>query len=212
MGVCAYLKDLGVLELLKRRGVEVDDRGVKRGGGPQQVVGLQQFGSESEVDELADQAHERLESSKLGAPNLYPVVSEIFGELALNAAQHSESPMGSFGFIQFFRFSDGERFVCAVADGGIGIRRSLERNPDLVGRFHYDWDAIELAVQERVSSTGDQHRGIGLFGVAEDMRNPGHQLILHSGQGAVERREDVEASARRVTLFPGTLAYAGIPT
>lgn len=129
----------------------------------------------------------------------------------MNAVQHSNSPIGAFGFIQFYEFSHGQRFVCAVADGGIGIRKSLEQNPDLVSRFHYDWDAIELAIRELVSSTGDQHRGIGLFGVAEDMRNPQHQLILHSGQGVLELREDVQSEARRTTLFPGTLAFTGIP-
>lgn len=212
MGVCAYLKGLGVFDLLKQHGVKVDDRGVRGTGSRQHVLELQRFDSESDVDRLADEAHERLQVSKLGAINLYPLVSEVFGELAMNAVQHSESPVGAFGFIQFFDFEAGQRFVCAVGDGGIGIKSSLERNSDLAGRFHYDWDAIELAVRERISSTQDQHRGIGLFGVAEDMRDPRHQLLIHSGQGVLEIREDVESSARRTTLFPGTLAYAGIPT
>lgn len=94
----------------------------------------------------------------------------------------------------------------------MGIRRSLEKNPDLRDRVHYDWDAIELAIRERISGTGDKTRGIGLYGVAEDMRGPRRQLIIHSGQGSLQISEEVESEARRSTLFPGTLAYASLPT
>jgi len=138
-------------------------------------------------------------------------VSEVFAELALNAVEHAESPIGAFGFVQFYEFSEGQRFVCGVADGGIGIRASLERNPTLRSRVPYDWAAIELAVRERVTGTGDQTRGIGLYGVAEDMRKPGRQLILHSGIGSLMISEDMETEAKRTSLFAGTLAYASIP-
>jgi len=143
--------------------------------------------------------------------NLHPLVSEVFAELALNAVEHAESPIGAFGFVQFYEFSEGQRFVCGVADGGIGIRASLERNPTLRSRVPYDWAAIELAVRERVTGTGDQTRGIGLYGVAEDMRKPGRQLILHSGIGSLMISEDMETEAKRTSLFAGTLAYASIP-
>lgn len=98
-----------------------------------------------------------------------------------------------------------------MADGGIGIRRSLERNPLYLNRVPYDWGAIELATRERVSGTGDSSRGIGLFGVAEDMRKPGRQLIIHSGIGLLQIDVDLQSQARRTRLFPGTLAYASIP-
>ena len=62
----------------------------------------------------------------------------------MNAVQHSESPIGALGLIQFYEFQQGRRFVCVVADGGIGIRRSLERNPELKNRVPYDWVAIEF--------------------------------------------------------------------
>lgn len=107
---------------------------------------------------------------------------------------------------------EGQRFVCGVADGGVGIRHSLEQNPELRERVPYDWVAVELAVRERVTGTGEKTRGIGLYGVAEDMRKPGRRLIIHSGIGSLEISEDVEVRAGRVTLFPGTLTYASLPT
>jgi anti-sigma regulatory factor (Ser/Thr protein kinase) len=170
------------------------------------------FRQEREVDDLANQALDALSDAGLGSANLYPLVSEVFAELALNAVEHAESEIGAFGLIQFYEFQYGRRFVCAVADGGIGIRRSLERNPDLRDQVVYDWAAIELALRERVTGTGLKTRGIGLYGVAEDMRKAGRQLIIHSGIGMVEINEEMESQAKRTTLFPGTLAYASIPT
>lgn len=212
MGVSAYLKSLGVFQLLKEDGVEVDDRGVRATSDSHLVLPLTSFWTQAEVDDLANKALDSLSSGRLGATSLYPLVSEVFAELALNAVEHSESPIGAFGFIQFYEFRGGSRFVCGVADGGIGIRRSLERNPELAGKFFYDWDAIERALEERVSGTGLKTRGIGLFGVAEDMRQPNRMLIIHSGLGSVEISEDAQRRAKRTKLFPGTLAYASIPS
>ncbi|OGO50220.1 MAG: hypothetical protein A2148_04295 [Chloroflexi bacterium RBG_16_68_14] len=203
---------MGLFDALKQAGVEVDDRGVRGRSDPQLILPLTRFSEEREVEDLANRALEALNKAGLGAANLHPLVSEIFAELALNAVQHAESPIGAFGLIQFYELQQGRRFVCAVGDGGIGIRRSLERNPDLADQVPYDWVAIELALRERVSGTGSKTRGIGLYGVAEDMRKAGRQLIIHSGIGMVETNEELESEAKRTTLFPGTLAYASIPT
>ena len=159
---------------------------------------------------MADEAIERLHQAKLGAPNMRPLVVETFAELANNALQHADSQVGSFGMIQYYDWSAGPRFICVVADGGIGIRKSLERNPTLRNRLYYDWTAIELALQERISGTGDPTRGIGLYGIAEDMRQPGRHLLVHSGVGIVSQSEELETNARRGSLFPGTLAFASL--
>jgi hypothetical protein len=63
-----------------------------------------------------------------------------------------------------------------------------------------------------VSGTGNPTRGIGLFGISEDMRKPGRQLIIHSGIGAFRINEELTSQVWRTVLFPGTLAYASIPT
>lgn len=212
MGVCVYLKSVGLFGVLRDAGIDVDDRGIADRRDPQLVLPMTRFNEESEVEELANAALESLSRAGLGSANIYPLVSEVFAELALNAVQHSQSSIGAFGFIQFYDSELGQRFVCAVADGGIGIRRSLEQNPALRDRVPYDWVAIELALRERVSGTGVSTRGIGLYGVAEDMRRPGRRLIIHSGIGMLETSEEVESSSQRTTLFPGTLAYASITT
>lgn len=212
IGVCVYLKSLGLFRILHYNAVAADDRGITERLDPQIVLPLTHFQSVSEVENLANAAQDALSESNLGAPNLRSLISEVFAELAMNAVEHAQSPIGAYGFIQFFKFErGGQRFVCGVADGGVGIRRSLERNPALRDRVPYDWTAIELAVRERISGTLEKTRGIGLYGVAEDMRKTGRQLVIHSGIGSLQINEEVESKAGRVTLFPGTLAYASIP-
>ncbi len=213
LGVAIYLKSVELFRILSESGVEVDDRGL--GGSPptQLILPITRFNTETEVDKIANQATDRLTAAGVGAPNLYSVVAEVFAELAMNAVQHSQSEIGSVGLIQFYQADAGERFVCAVADGGIGIRRSLESNPDLRSQATYDWTAIELALEEGISGTGSNRRGIGLFGVAEDMAMPGRQLIIHSGIGLLTTGGGAAAKAMRSSVrFPGTLVSASIPT
>ncbi|MCE2465169.1 MAG: hypothetical protein J4G01_03685 [Dehalococcoidia bacterium] len=211
MRVCIYLQSLGIFGVLKKNGVEVDDRNVPVGDQARLILPLTDFESESSVEKVANDVVLELIDSGLGAPNIHPVVADTFSELALNAVQHSESNVGAFGYIQYHESVKVRRFICAVADGGIGIRRSLEQNPGLRARVPYDWVAIELAMQERVSGTQDPTRGMGLFGVAEEVRKAQRQLLIHSGIGALRIEEELQSRAWRTKLFPGTLAYASIP-
>lgn len=105
MGVSTYLKSLGLFTLLSQHGVTVDERGISNRNDPQLVLPLTGFRHDGEVEELANAALERLADSGLGAANLHPLISEVFPELALNAVQHAQSPVGGFGFIQFYASS-----------------------------------------------------------------------------------------------------------
>lgn len=211
VGVCVYLKSAGLFGMLQSAGVEVDDRGIGNQVDTQVVLPLSRIATENDVTDLVERSTDRLLATSLGAANIIPVVGDVFAELANNAVQHAESPIGAFGFIQFRQTQKGRRFVCVVADGGIGIRASLERNPNLSGLVPYDWTAIERALEERVSGTGDATRGIGLYAIAQEMQMAGRQMIIHSGQGmtSVSALND---RAQRTTLFPGTLISVEIPT
>ena len=211
-GVCIYLKSLGLFGVLQRYGVVVDDLGIYDREDSQLVLPLTRFDTVSDADELTNRANDALKASGMGAANLYPVVSETFGELAMNAVEHSESPIGAYGVIQFYESEFGRRFVCGVADGGIGIRRSLEKNPELRRHVPQDWQAVKLATQERISGTGGRTRGMGLTGIADDMRDTGRSLVLHSGIGSLQIIDGQERSPERTRLFPGTLVSASIPT
>ena len=212
IGVCVYLKSLGLFDILKEWGVEVDDRGIGARDDQKTILPITRFETAADASDVTNRAFARLQSANLGAANLTSLVTELFSELALNAAEHSESKVGAFGCLQFYEFEGGSRFTCTVADGGIGVFASLCRNEALRSRVSYDWDALELAVRERVSGTGHPHRGIGLYGVSEDVRRPESSLLLHSGFGSLEIKENLESRARRTRLFPGTLAFLSIPT
>lgn len=211
LGVCLYLKSLGLFELLNEQGVEVDDRGVATRDDRKVILPVTRFATPADAVDVSNTAFSRLQAAGIGAANLTAVVTELFGELALNAAQHSESEVGAFGSVHFVHFEKGDRFICVVADGGVGVHATLVRNAALRPRISYDWDALELAVRERVSWTGDPTRGIGLYGISEDLRRPGSSLLLHSGLGSLEINENLESAAKRTRLFPGTLALLSIP-
>lgn len=211
-GVATYLKSTDLFALLQENDVDVDDRGLGNPSSDQTILHLVRFSTEFEAEAAANTAIERLGEMGRGAANLYPIISENFAELAFNAVQHAESPFGGLGLIQYFSYPDAPRFALVVADGGIGIRAGLSKNPALAERALYDWTAIELAARERISGTGDATRGIGLFGVAEDARTGSRQLVVHSGIGVLEISEDVRQDSRRTNLFPGTLGAMIVST
>jgi hypothetical protein len=130
MGVCVHLKSIGLFDLLLERGVHVDTQGIPERGPGKTILPITSFQSTTDVDNLVNETFERLQSGDYASANLTPIVTELFAELALNAAQHSESPVGSFACVQFYEYETGSRFTCTVADGGIGVLKSLHRNPD----------------------------------------------------------------------------------
>ncbi len=136
--------------------------------------------------------------------------------LGLNAVQHSESQIGAFGLIQFYESEFSRRFVVRLPTAESGSD-ALWKGTRLSGArlFMTGRNAIELALEEGISGTGSKTRGIGLFGIAEDMRQPDRQLIIHSGIGMMLQTGAPSwkpSATRTQVLFPGTLVSASIPT
>ena len=155
--VCRYLKSLGLLGIAKQHGLLVDDRDIPISSNLQVLLPLTRFDTESQAEALANKALETLEQSGYGSANLYPVVSEVFAELAMNAVQHSESSIGAYGLVQFYEGQGGRRFVGSVADGGIGIRRTVSNQQkwDTLGaeRSGAGWRSGELPEGPVVASS-----------------------------------------------------------
>ena len=210
-GVALYLKELGLFDILKESGVEADDRDLATPESPQVILPLTPLSSQLEVQETENFIIESLGQRGLTSSNLYTDVSVAFGELGNNAVEHAESPIGAYGMVQFYHKQGGRRFVCAIADGGIGIKESLTRIPEHKRYARYDWTAIEYATQERISGTKDKHRGIGLYEIANDMLRPDRELLLHSGLGFLHLEGEAKQPAHRTDLFPGTSALVYIP-
>lgn len=170
------------------------------------VLPLTRVQSEGDVNRLANRAYTELMDERLGRPKIQRTISEAFAELAMNAVEHASSPIGAFGLLQM---TGNQQFAFGIADGGVGIRATLSQKPNIGGDIREDEEAILAALRERVSGTGDPTRGIGLYGIAEEMRKPGSSLVIHSGTGRIQIANGDEMATRE-TLFPGTLTYGAI--
>ena len=210
--MATYLQAIGLYTLLREAGVEVDDQSVPIQSGIDVVLPIVRLRDPVDVVEIANDMLLRLSELRIGAVSVRPLVSDVFCEIALNAVQHAESPIDAYGLIQFHESPHGNSFLCAVADGGIGIRRSLERNPMLTPLVSDDCAAVQLASQERITGVPDKTRGLGLAWLLEETRKPGGEMLLHSGVGVLTIGDGTVRSTGETTPFPGTLVFASIPT
>ncbi len=210
-GMSSYLRDVGLYRILDAERVTIESTDSSTLYLIDIVLPLTRFNSTTEAEDLTNQIHYSLSESRQGPVTIYDVLYETFSELANNAAEHSVSDIGAFGLVQFDKENDN-RFVCAVADGGIGIQDSLLRNPQHREFVDYEWAAMERATEELVSGTQDSYRGIGLYETVEKMRIPGRQLIIHSGNGIISKGEKLTTRITSTKLFPGTMVYISIPT
>ncbi len=209
LSAAAYLRELGLFSALGDRGVTVEAVTTEFAIDHVVVLPITNFSTTNGAEELAYEALDRWNQGQIPG-NLRSQASETFGELANNAAEHAQSPVGAFGIILFYQ--DGRspqsarHLACAVADGGLGIREALGRNPTL--RRTTDSEAIELALRERNSGTGLPSRGIGLSWVTQS--SP--LLTVHSGGGVVViGSEEVPPHSREDDIvFPGTYVSASV--
>ena len=209
--VSAYLHDTGLLGAMQAEGVSVEHHH-SISSDSSILLPLTRFSSTLEAEDLTNRIHYSLSESRKGSASIYHVVYETFSELANNAAEHSISEIGAYGMALFDTLAGDTRFLCGVADGGIGIQTSLLRNPLHVNYGHYEWSAMERATEELVSGTQDPYRGIGLFETVEKMRIPGRELVIHSGTGIISKGEKLTTRITSTRLFPGTMASISVPT
>ncbi len=211
IGVTSYLNRLGLFETLQNAGIRVDNLGMPA---PQQghlMLPLTRLTTMSQVEVLGEAIVENLMDSNISSANVYEHVNMVFGELANNAVEHADSPIEAYGYVQHYAFEEHPRFVCAIADGGIGIRASLLKNPDHVGRVQSDWQAIEYALLENISVHGNT-RGLGLAHIVELVLPPNRELNISSGSAFLHYDGRIRIpSPRSANLFPGTLASVNIP-
>ncbi len=205
------LRDTGLLGVLQGANISVEHGRSDISGSSEVILPLTGFDSSS-AEDLTDQLHISLSANRQGSANLYPDVVETFSELVNNAAEHSESEIGAFGLVQFLSLGRERRFLIAVADGGVGIRQSLERNPKHRENYGFEWAAVRRATGELVSGTLNSNRGIGLFSAFDESHRPGRELIIHSGRGIIDLSGNSQARVVRANLFPGTLVFVSIPS
>jgi len=135
--------------------------------------------------------------------SLFIMLSELLG----NCYHHARANDGLHGIACAQTWYRDARAQFAIADSGIGIRRSLEESPDLAERLSKQ-NACALACQLGISSKlGKGHAGYGLA-IAYDMamQTANSMLFIQSCDEAVliENGKVTEISEFDYAL-PGTL-------
>lgn len=116
-------------------------------------------------------------------------IKYVISELVNNVLEHSKSPVGAIVCAQYF--PKKSRVSIGVADAGIGIKKSMEKN-------HYvptDIDAILLAMKPGI--TGTTHKfggtelnaGAGLFFTKSIAKTSRNFFYIYSGNGSFKLRK-----------------------
>jgi anti-sigma regulatory factor (Ser/Thr protein kinase) len=163
---------------------------------------FQVFDSQEDLDDLA-------ESLTMAATEAVAVTGKdraavllAITEIAQNVLQHAESRIGGIAIAQ--RGWMRQEFEVAVADPGIGIAASLQRNRKYQ-HVQSDVEAILLALAPGVTANpGSENKGVGLAAIRGFLRENGGTLLVRSGCAAIE---DGSGAARHDGLarFRGTV-------
>lgn len=216
--VPAYLERMNFFKLFGESietNVDVGRLEERRRKNPGTLQELINFHSEGEIPGIINRISEILENQDYRVRERAAICATL-SEICANAVEHSASSFGAYAAVQAYqriisgRRSRGEEVIVAIADGGIGIRRTLQKNPAYSGFTQTDNDAIRHALKMGVSSTGEVGRGGGLSIVAQIAARAGGSLGLRSGTGRVTAYGG-RINSRHVPAFPGTFVRVSLP-
>ena len=216
--VPAYLERMDFFRLFGgrvRTNVDVASLEERRRHNPGTLQELINFHTEQEIPEIIERISEILENQGYRLKERVAICS-VLSEVCANAAEHGASSVGAYAAVQAYHHivsgprRRGEEVLIAIADGGVGVRETLSRNPKYAEHTTTDNDALRLALEMGVSGTGEIGRGGGLALVARIAADSGGSLSLRSGTGRVTVYED-RKSSRNVPRFPGTFVRVSLP-
>jgi anti-sigma regulatory factor (Ser/Thr protein kinase)/anti-anti-sigma regulatory factor len=213
--VCSYLRLAGVFEAMRNLGSFGDpqpEEAIRHQVPMRQMVPCTRFSNESEIEDLACQMEERFATELRGYGSLLGTCHTAFSELATNAVNHADSG-GGYVLAQHYEYSEGPLVEIAVADCGIGIRNSLRKNHKYTDKVLSDSQAIELSIEEGVSSLTDSIRGYGLYHVTDDVKkHSSRTMTMRSGLGILQLHGN--GSVKKWSSekdYPGTIVSVVIP-
>ncbi len=125
-----------------------------------------------------------------------------FGEIGANVPDHS----GTIGFMAAQTLPRRRELLVAVADAGIGMRRSLEHRGAVD-----DERAIELATSPNVSRYDDADRGRGLPTALHLIGLQRGSLYIATGTASIRHFPTTRRYLSAAQPFPGTIVEARIP-
>jgi anti-sigma regulatory factor (Ser/Thr protein kinase) len=195
-----------------------------RGSGASQVLlEITSVAQSSDVHSVVERIQERAQKILSSELNIDARASIRFvltlSEVCQNIVEHAGR--GGWVAVQTYKWKQrlGRRVVqIAVADAGIGFRRSLEslpgRQPPAPGDRWDDGTALEEAVIRGVSRFRDRGRGQGLAGARNFLATWGGKLSIRSGTARIaivpSWDEDVPL-LEDLAPFPGAQVQIMIP-
>lgn len=218
--VPAYLERMNFFRIFGHRietNVDVATLEERRRGNPGTLQELMNFHSEEEIPDIITRVSEILENKEYGLRERAAICATL-SEICANAVEHGRSSFGAYAAVQAYQHivsggrerTKGEEVLVAIADGGIGVRETLSRNPEYAEYTETDNDALRHSLRMGVSGTGELGRGGGLAVVGQISARAGGSLSLRSGSGRVTFYGD-RTSSRNVPSFPGTFVRVSLP-
>lgn len=216
--VAAYLERMDFFRLFGGRveaNVDVGGLEERRRGNPGTLQELVNFHSEEEIPALIGRIAE-IPTNKGYGQSERAAICATLSEICANAVEHGHSPFGAYAAVQAYNHvvsgssRQGEEVLIAIADGGVGIRETLSRNPKYAEHTETDNDALRHAVRMGVSGTGEVGRGGGLALVAQISARRKGSLSLRSGSGRVTFYNE-RTNSRNVPRFPGAFVRVSLP-
>jgi hypothetical protein len=217
--VPAYLERMDFFRVFGdrvRTNVDVAALEERRRGNPGTLQELVNFHSEEEIPGIINRISEILENKEYRLRERAAICATL-SEICANAVEHGRSPFGAYAAVQAYqhivsggRSSRGEEVIVAIADGGVGVRDTLSRNPKYAEHTASDNDALRHALKMGVSGTGEIGRGGGLAVVGQISTRAGGSLSLRSGAGRITYYGD-RTNSRNVPPFPGTFVRVSLP-
>ena len=187
----------------------------RRRGNPGTLQELVSFHSEEEIPGIINRISEILENKDYRLRERAAICATL-SEICSNAVEHGHSPFGAYAAVQAYQHlvsggrGRGEEVIVAIADGGVGVRQTLSKNPKYAEFTTTDTDALRHALKMGVSGTGEIGRGGGLAVVGQIAARAGGSLSLRSGSGRVTFYGD-RTNSRNVPPFPGAFVRVSLP-
>lgn len=125
----------------------------------------------------------------------------MVADMTENVLQHSGTSSGGVAAVGVDPVEN--RVSLAIADCGVGVRRSLMRNPEYRD-IPDDLSAVSTAISPGTTSDPGAGGGVGLFLARLVLRDNGGSFFIRSGDAAFQQGEKTFI-ARRLPHLPGTL-------
>lgn len=203
--VRSYLARAHLRDAMETLGVLCELEAVNENSVGDRLLALARFRFDEGVEDLGSAVHRIFyDQNKREAAELYHGITEA----AMNVSDHSGRDGGWVALQQYQRGAAKREVRFAVADSGVGLRSSLAVSHPV----QTDREAITLAVQRGVTSTGDTGRGLGLDAIIQRSRERQGHVRIWSGEASAHTGIPTGSLYTRDhdVSFPGTAVCASL--